>query len=241
LLWYFSPIRAQVFLACSFFRVAPQNSVHLCCLPIRATCPTHPITLYSVNSTDHEAAFSQFSPVSFYCLSLSQHPVWNTLCRCSSRPILNTEPKTGLRKLRFHLDASGYWSTPLARHGYTWPVQSDGLKLPFVLKATRSRDSSATGRNIQQCQGTSLGCNSTAVSSSGREPPSSVEVKNECSCVETRWVRRSSRSLSPLYGGGYLQSRTADRGCLCDLDLGEGLTTYLRNQQVPKRHNFMAG
>jgi hypothetical protein len=31
--------------------------LHLCSLPIRATCPTLPITLYSVSSTDHEAAF----------------------------------------------------------------------------------------------------------------------------------------------------------------------------------------
>jgi hypothetical protein len=52
-------------------------------------------------------------------------------------------------------------------------------------------------------------------------------------------VHRSSRSLSPLHGGGYLQSRTADRGWLCDLDLGEGITTYLGSQQVPKSHNFM--
>ena len=39
-------------------------------------------------------------------------------------------------------------------------------------------------------------------------------------------------------GGGYLQSRTADRGWLCDLDLGEGIRTYLRNQQVPKTTQF---
>lgn len=51
-------------------------------------------------------------------------------------------------------------------------------------------------------------------------------------------VRRSSRSLSPLLGGGYLQSRAADRGWLCDLDLGEGITAYLRNQQVPKTTQF---
>jgi len=107
--------------------------------------------------------FTQFSPVSCYCLSVFQHPVWNNLCRCSNRPVLNIKPQTGLRKLRFHLDASGYWSTPLARHGCIWPVQSDLLKLPFVLKAKRreprelSRYSDrATGRNFQQGQGTSL-------------------------------------------------------------------------------------
>ena len=51
----------------------------------------------------------------------------------------------------------------MARHGCTWPVQSDVLELPFVSKATRreSRELSlysdrATGRNFQQGQGTSL-------------------------------------------------------------------------------------
>jgi hypothetical protein len=54
--------------------------LHLCSFPIRATCPTHPVTLYSVSSTGHEAAFyAVFSsllllPVCFSTSSL-EHPL----------------------------------------------------------------------------------------------------------------------------------------------------------------------
>ena len=147
--------------------------------------------------------FTQFSPFSCYCLSVSQHPFWNTLCRCSSRPFSNTEPKTGLRKLRFHLDASGYWSTLLARHGCIWPVQSDGLNLPFVLKATRCCDSSVvlvTGLRDAICSRVKGPLcemsNGTAVSYLGGELPSSVEVKNEWSCVQKRCAQEQQVSIT---------------------------------------------
>jgi hypothetical protein len=231
---------------CSFLRVAPPNCLHLCPFPIRATYPTHPITLFQCAVQIMKLLFTQFSSVSCYCPSVSQHPFWNTLCRCSARPISNTEPKTGLRKLRFHLDASGYWSTPLARHGCTWPVQSVGLKLPFVLKATRCRDSSVvlvTGLRgaissrvtgpLSEMSRPASGSNGTAVSyrSVNLHTVSRLRMSG---VVFKHGVRRSSRSLSPLHGGGYLQSRTADRGWVCYLDLGEGIASYLRNQQVPK-------
>ena len=82
-----------------------------------------------------------------------------------------------------------------------------------------------------------LGSSGTAVSSPGREPHPVSRLRMS-GVVFKHGVRRSSRSVSPLLGGGYLQSRTADRGWLCDLDMGEGVTTYLRNQQVPKTTQF---